>query len=196
MKRSYLILLILATPLIGSAQNDLMSFNTKRNELSKSGMLTLGSWATLNLIGSTTGLLMSKSEYYKGFHQMNILFNVVNIGLVIPSYLGAAKDDPGKHGPGESYQLQLKKEKIFVINTALDFVYITGGVRMLQRAKWDTANSDKLRGLGTSLIIQGAFLLSFDFAMTLLHSKNRKKNFDPQINLGASANGIGLRWSF
>ncbi|MBN4072728.1 hypothetical protein JYT74_01680, partial [Crocinitomix catalasitica] len=168
------LIFLICTPVQGQ---DYVSFNEKRNNLSKSGMVTLGSWAVVNLIGSTTGLLLSKGEYYKGFHQMNILFNVVNLGLAIPSYFGAKNDDPKSHTLGESYQLQLKKEKLFVINTAFDFVYITGGVRMIQRAKWDTANSDKLRGFGTSLIIQGAFLFSFDFAMTLLHSRNRKKNF-------------------
>ena len=194
MKRIFFIAFILIS--VQSFGQDLLKFNTQRNELSKKGMLTLGSWAGVNLVGSTTGLLLSETEYAKGFHQMNILFNVVNMGLAIPSYISAAKDDPSVYGPGESYRLQLKKEKIFVINTALDLVYITGGVRMLQRSKWDTEHGEKFRGLGTSLVIQGSFLFAFDFAMTLLHSKNRRKNFDPQINIGASRNGIGMRWVF
>ncbi|MCG8578036.1 MAG: hypothetical protein MI810_24365 [Flavobacteriales bacterium] len=194
-RNSIFLFLILCCGAAAQGQN-LVDFNQKRNDMSKKAMISLGSWSLLNLGGSTAGLLLSEGERAKGFHQMNILFNVVNLGLAIPGYVSAKKDDPTAYGPKESYKAQLKKEKIFLFNTAFDFTYVAGGFYLRERSKWDLEHSEKLLGLGNSLIIQGSFLIALDLTMTLLHTRNRKRNFDAHLQLSSGPNGLGAVWKF
>ena len=52
-------------------------------------MLGLGSWAGLNILGSGIGWATSTNGQNKSFHQMNVMWNVVNLGLSIPGYFRA-----------------------------------------------------------------------------------------------------------
>ena len=57
-------------------------------------MLSLGSWASANIVGSGIGWARSYSEENKYFHQMNVMWNLVNLGLAIPGYIKAKKTTP------------------------------------------------------------------------------------------------------
>lgn len=189
---SILFLLLLGS---GLYSQDLVEFNQKRTTITKRGMLSLGSWASVNLIGSTSGLLASETAYYKGFHQMNIMWNVVTIGLAIPSYIAANRENTEDYDGPTSYSIQKKKERIFAINTGLDLLYVGSGIGLMAYSNNAENNGELLRGYGASLIVQGGFLFSFDLIMTLVHHRHWKKDFDGKLNVGASANGIGLRWT-
>ena len=84
-----LILIVIALPLICSSQ--IVDFNTKRHNKDKNLMIGLGSWASINLIGSGVGWALSNNEKAKHFHQMNVMWNIVNLGIAVPSYLKAKK---------------------------------------------------------------------------------------------------------
>ena len=171
----------------------LAEYNTHRNTISKRGMLTLGSWALANISSGGIGWGVSKGKEMQSFYQMNLIWGVVNLGLAIPSYIGAAKDDPSAMNAKDSYHAQIKKEKLFLANTAFDFVYVSSGVFMRERAKWDAKNADRLKGWGNSFIMQGSFLFAFDLTMTLIHNHHRKSKFDSMINISATPYGLGLR---
>ncbi len=71
----------------------LLSFNQKRLQTNKIGMLTLGSWALFNI---GTGVLASRQATgsNKHFHQMNAYWNVANLALAGFGYYGSANSDP------------------------------------------------------------------------------------------------------
>jgi hypothetical protein len=179
---------------LGTYCQTLTDYNAEKNRISKRGMITLGSWGLASAASGGIGWAASDNKEMQAFHQMNMVWGVVNLGLAIPSYIGAAKDDPSAMDARKSYTAQIKKEKLFLVNTAFDFVYVTSGVVMRERAKWDAANADRLRGWGNSFIIQGAFLCVFDFTMTMIHNKHRKNKFESMINISATPYGMGLRW--
>ncbi len=192
MKRS-LFILVLTVGVTAQGQG-LTEYNTQKNTISKRGMLFLGAWGLGNAAAGGIGWASSNDPQMQAFHQMNLLWGAVNLGLAIPSYIGAAKDDPSAMDTRKSYSAQIKKEKLFLANTAFDLVYVSSGIFMRERAKWDLANTERLNGWGTSFIIQGSFLFAFDFAMTMIHNTHRKKKFEPMINISATRYGMGLRW--
>ena len=59
------------------------------------------------------------------------------------------------------------------MNSGLDLVYIGSGFYLYHRG--NNNNSDKLRGYGSSLIMQGAFLLLFDATMYTSEKNNGSK---------------------
>ena len=179
---------------LGLNSQTLTDYNAEKNKISKRGMVTLGCWGLASAASGGIGWAASNDPEMQAFHQMNMVWGVVNLGLAIPSYIGAAKDDPSAMDARQSYTAQIKKEKLFLANTAFDFVYITSGFFMRERAKWDAANAERLRGWGNSFIIQGSFLFALDFAMTMIHNKHRKIKFESMINISATPYGLGLRW--
>lgn len=65
-------------------------------------------------------------------------------------------------------------EKIYIFNFGLDFAYIASGFYLREKGK-STVNmntADQLKGYGTSIVIQGAFLLLMDGVMIRLHHRN------------------------
>jgi len=83
-------LILLATLIfVGNTKvffSQLNEFNTHRHQTDKKLMLTLGSWAGLNIIGSGIGWATSTNEQNKSFHQMNVMWNVVNLGLKLNGF--------------------------------------------------------------------------------------------------------------
>lgn len=74
-----------------SLAQPLLQFNQERIQKDKRLMLGLGSWASANFLVSGVGwATVPKGEAYY-FHQMNVLWNTVNIGLAIPGYFNAKK---------------------------------------------------------------------------------------------------------
>jgi hypothetical protein len=59
------------------------------------------------------------------------------------------------------------------VNGGLDLVYIGAGIYLNHRGNSD--NSDKLRGYGSGVILQGAFLLLFDATMYSSERSNGNK---------------------
>lgn len=190
----FLLFTLLCTTNLTFAQS-LEDFNLRKQKISKNGMVTLGSWALINIGTGAGGWAISNSKEWQSFHQMNLVWGAVNLGIAIPSYLGARKENPADYDAGSTYRNQLKKEKVFLANTAFDMVYVTGGFIMRERAKWDVKNRDLLNGWGNSFIVQGSFLFAFDFAMTLIHNRHRKKHLDPIINVSVGPYGPGIRWT-
>ena len=94
MKRTCFILILIAftcnsSPVVGQLQD----FNTQRYKTDQKLMLSLGSWASANIVGSGIGWARSHGEENKYFHQMNVMWNLVNLGLAIPGYIKAKKDN-------------------------------------------------------------------------------------------------------
>ena len=172
MKNVFTVILILAC-CGASAQDSLKSFNYSRNRITTTGMTVLGSWAVANIGIGAVGWANSAGGSNKYFYQMDVLWNMVNLGAAIQGFTGAQKNKNKLFTATESLKEQQKIEKIFLINGGLDLVYIGTGLFLNHRG--DISNSDQLKGYGSSIILQGAFLLFFDGTMYNAQRHNGSK---------------------
>ena len=186
-------LLILAHWSFGQFALD--EFNQQRLHLNKNGMLVLGSWALANLISSPI-LASQTSGSARSFHQMNGYWNSVNLALAGIGYFNAVKGEAFGLTLAETILEQQSIEKILLFNAGLDLAYITGGFFLKERAKNVTTNSDRLKGFGNSLILQGAFLFAFDLAFYFVHKSHAGFLFENLDSLAVHPNGVGLIWRF
>ena len=193
MKRILLVSCILFCHLT-TAQH-LEQFNKERIQLDKRLMVGLGSWATTNFIVSGIGWATVPSGEARYFHQMNVMWNTVNIGLAVPGYLKAKKANSSLSF-AETIRTQHQTEKIFLINSGLDIGYMAGGLLMRSSAKTNLIKQDQLNGYGTSLLMQGGFLFVFDLTAYMIHNHHSKKALDKLMNsIEMSSTGLGLQWN-
>ena len=157
-------------------------------------MIGVGSWASIILIGRGVGGALSNNEQAKHFHQMNVIWNMVNLGIAIPSYLNAKKQSSNLSF-FQTYNEQRRTEKIFLMNAGIDIAYISSGLILNSESKYHKDKSPLLKGFGHSLILQGSFLLIFDLVSYGIHNKNYKKNLAPILKkIDLSDNGIGIKF--
>lgn len=133
----------------------------------KTGMTVLGSWAIANLAGGLA-LRANAEGSTRYFHEMNALWNTVNLGLATAGYIGAMRlgTDGGLMAlHNEAATL----DKTLLFNAGLDLAYIAGGLYMTERSRRVGENSERWLGYGRSLMVQGAFLFLFDVGMVLVH---------------------------
>jgi hypothetical protein len=156
-----------------SAQSntELLHFNQKRLQTNKIGMITLGSWALMNI---STGAIAARQATgsNKHFHQMNAYWNVVNLALAGFGYYGSATADPALLDLFSSVKEHYGMEKILLLNTGLDAAYIATGLYLAERAKNSPTHADRLKGFGQSVMLQGSFLLAFDMVMYFIHNSH------------------------
>lgn len=193
MKRILLAIFILIS-LQYTAQS-VQKFNEERNQTDKRLMIGLGSWATTNFIASGIGWATVPNGEAHYFHQMNVMWNTVNIGLALPGYLKAKKANTALSF-SETIRTQHQTEKIFLINTGLDIGYMAGGLLLRSEAKTNSAKQDQFNGYGSSLLLQGGFLFVFDIVAYAIHNRHSKKSLEPMMNkIELSSTGLGLKWN-
>ncbi len=172
-------------------QSDINAYNRQKNKITRNGMKVLAGWSAANVIYSAiaTGQSSGTSRY---FHQMNVMWGGINLGIAALGYLGTKNKD------GMSLIESLKKqagvEKTYMFNAGLDLAYIASGFYLKERAKNTTKNPQKLKGYGESIILQGAALLLLDGVMFTLHNRHGKKLYKmmDKVQVGATGNGISL----
>jgi len=148
--------------------------DNQRIQNQKNAMLVLGTWSLGNIVSGV--ILKSQtqdSESY--FHQMNALWNSVNLGIAAMGYLKSNKEQPTSD-PMTAIEKHFQLEKSLLFNTGLDLAYITSGVWMIERSKNqnDLQKMAQWRGYGKSLIVQGSFLFLFDACFYTIASRNSK----------------------
>lgn len=167
------LLLLLVIPWDAFAQEipELTAFNQTRINYNESGMIILGSWAVGNMIWGGIGASNSTGQT-KAFHQMNIYWNSVN--LIIAGFgFWQANGEIANNDFFGTMTSQQKIEKILLFNTALDVAYMAGGMYLKERGL--RLNKDKFIGFGKSIILQGAFLFTFDALMYTFHVVHAKE---------------------
>jgi len=175
------------------AQPELRSFNEERLSINKQGMLVLGSWALANL--ATSPILASRSSgARKAFYQMNGYWNAVNLVIAGIGYYSAIGMETSGLSLAETLKEQQNIEKILLFNSALDLGYITGGFLLRERSKSVTNHSDRLKGFGNSLILQGAFLFVFDVSLYVIHLNHSEFLFNWVDQLAFNPAGFSLTW--
>lgn len=193
MKQIVVIFIVLNT--MSLKAQSLEQFNKERIQTDKHLMIGLGTWATTNFVASGIGWATVPSGEAHYFHQMNVMWNTVNIGLAIPGYLKAKKANSALTF-AETIRMQHQTEKIFLINSGLDIGYMAGGLLMRSSAKTNLIKQDQLNGYGTSLLMQGGFLFVFDLTAYMIHNHHSKKALDKLMNsIEMSSTGLGLQWN-
>ncbi|MEO0626280.1 MAG: hypothetical protein AAFY91_04785, partial [Bacteroidota bacterium] len=84
-------------------------------------------------------------------------------------------------------------QKILLFNAGLDVGYIVGGFYLQERARRPDVNSDRLRGFGKAIVLQGSFLMAFDLINYFI-ANGRTGDLD--LRLGAVGNGVGMVLTF
>jgi hypothetical protein len=193
MKNCLTLTIVLLFSGIASTQ-DILSINQERQKLQRDGMCFLTSWATINIVGGSAAFFMTGDKEWKSFHEMNVYWNTVNLGLGISGLLLNRKTRTDLNLK-ESIRAQKKVERIFLVNSAIDLLYIGGGLAM--RNYQNAKNSERMQGYGNSLILQGSFLLLFDVVEFFQHRENgyRIRPFNPNLSLSFNGNCLGLRYA-
>lgn len=114
----------------------------------------LATWGGANVI-SGAGIWLSSTKENKAFYGMNAAWGAINLAIAGVSYRQlnkAPNTDELKHN--------IKLQKILLINTGLDVLYIGAGAWMLNQGR-QQENLQWIGG-GQSIIIQGLFLAGFD----------------------------------
>jgi hypothetical protein len=175
------------------------SIAISRNRITETAMITLGSWAAANI---ATGFIIAGQTQgeTKYAWQMNAYWNFVNGGLAVMGYIRAHKAMTQKYGFAENESEQLSIEKLYAFNFGLDLAYIASGFYLREKGMNNSnqKSQDQLMGYGTSIVIQGGFLLLMDGIVLSLHHKNsvRLNKKLKNLELGAGPNGLGLSYKF
>ena len=161
-----LVLTVWFGSLLGQSLND-----QYRSELTyrRTGMIILGSWAAVNIAsGLTLRARNEGTQHY--FHEMNALWNSVNLGIAAIGYVAANKLNTPV-SPVHLFSEQAKLDQTLLFNAGLDLAYIAGGLYLTERAKNSDKNSERFTGYGRSVMMQGGFLFAFDVIMVLVHQR-------------------------
>jgi len=189
-----LFLFLLLSPLQSFAQelSQLQQFNDVRIDYNKSGMLILGSWAVGNMVWGGVGASQTTGQT-KAFHQMNMYWNSVNLIIAGFGYWQATSESPGV-GFLETMQAQNSIEKILLFNAGLDLAYIAGGLYLKERGV--RIEKDQFVGFGKSIMLQGAFLLTFDVLMYSFHTIHAKEIPTIMEHLSLGPTGFSMQIPF
>lgn len=130
------------------------------------GMVSLVTWSTTNLVGGL--YFRSKTAgSTRYFHEMNAMWNTVNLGIGVA---GLIQEFRQKQTDYPAYlRKQQKYERVFLINSGLDLIYMSVGATMV----FSNKSNERSTGYGQSLILQGGYLLLFDGLMYWIHRRNR-----------------------
>ncbi len=161
--------LIAAGPAIaGDAADAMLESFQRRQHVNRIGMTVLGGWAVGNIALGSILYLTGTGD--PAFHQMNALWNTVNLGLATAGLVQAFRATPPPT-PAREIRAQHSIEKILLFNAGLDIGYMAIGLYLMQLDEGRFAAS--YPGWGRSLILQGGFLFAFDVVMFLIHRQNR-----------------------
>ena len=159
---------VVAAPIAANTPSIIQESFDRRTQVNQVGMTVLGAWAIGNIAVGTSLAIAGVGD--PAFHQMNALWNTVNLGLATFSLIQArrALTPPTL---AKEIQAQHSIEKVLLFNAGLDLGYMATGLwlREMNSGPW----AEELPGWGNALILQGAFLFVFDLVLFAVHRRNR-----------------------
>ncbi len=179
----------LLIPTTSFAQEEWRQIAQSSQEINKKGMQVLLGWSILNISSGTYGFFKTDgSRQY--FHQMNGIWNLVNAGIAIGALSGMQNEAMGSLQ--EAYKSGQNMEKILLANAGLDVGYIAAGGFLLERGQ--RKNTERLKGYGRSVMIQGGFLLVLDVVLFSLNQQQNQELYKilEQVNVANQSVGIAI----
>ncbi len=195
MKKPFLFLWIfLLNYLSAFSQNEFSEFNRDANRTGKTAMLVLGSWGIANAAVGGIGMIHSSGESYY-FNQMSLIWGAINISIAASGYIGMKKGPP-EFSLTETIRRHYASEKIYMINAALDLVYMAAGAYCIQRGNAEPTHYDLYNGYGKSLLLQGGGLFVFDCVNTLINLRKGKQLYKILEALRFNGKTAAIFWHF
>lgn len=171
------------------------AFFAKSNAINRTGMLVMGGWAVSNMLYGGYGSAKFENDK-KYFHQMNLMWNVVNASIAGFALYKLGSTDLSAMSAEQMMAKHNQTQNLYIINAGLDLLYIAGGAYMVQVSGKNEKHRDRLKGYGQSVVLQGGFLLVFDLALFLIQ-QNHEKNFVAAASFVSLTNqGITLSLQF
>lgn len=186
-----ILFLLMSYNLLGQ-NKDFLDMTIAHLESQKNGMMVLGAWGIGNAVIGSLGLYRSNNPESKAFHQMNLGWGIINTAIAGYGYFSAMQNVNLSGQPLDLLNANQSLKSILLLNTGLDVSYIIGGFYLIERSKSSIDMTERLKGFGKSLILQGAFLFVFDVGMYLHFNKSTKDI----IQLFSAQQQIGVLYKF
>lgn len=180
-----------ATAQLSDPPTTLRQFSEQRIRHQKTLGLTLGGYALANIAVGSIAAGQSSGEA-KEFHKMNVYWNLFNLGIAGAGLLGSRKRTADGETLADAVRQHENMKQILLLNTGLDVAYVIGGAYLRQRADTHPDNADQLRGYGSSVMVQGGFLLAFDLVNYLIFKNRGDKQEKLLLQAGPSGIGVAL----
>jgi len=193
--KTMVLLFFLSTGLLAYSQQDSVRFYEKSRSINITGMYVLGSWALLNIASGGAGWYRGEAAN-RYFHQMNVMWNTVNLAIAGFSIVSQYAAPISLLSPAELAEKHLTTERLYLINAGLDVLYMGTGIGLKAWSEKNSRHQYRLNGYGNSLLLQGAFLLVFDAAMYLIQHTRRISfgNVQPELVLGLQSFSLQIRF--
>jgi hypothetical protein len=148
------------------------------------------------MIGSAFATKTTNTEM-RYFHQMNVLWNGINLGFAALGYWGAGLEKIKNPTLSAVLKHQGGSEKTYMLNIGLDVAYVAGGLYMTERSK-SRLNPAKLKGYGNDVMVQGSFLFLFDIANYMIHHHHGKQldRLIDKVQLRGGPGAMSLAYRF
>lgn len=192
---------VVATLVKGQSAKDpegaLKTFQVRSRQMSAVQMGILAGWAGGNFVASGVGIFTSKGQE-RYFHLGNVVWNTVNMSLALPALIVKPKTDFSTDY-AQVLRSQKRTELIYLLNGGLDFLYAGTGFWLMKNAETAQWRPELQKGIGRSLVMQGLFLLGFDFTNYLIHAVHDRRRLRPlqaHFRCTVTASSAGLRWYF
>jgi hypothetical protein len=185
---------LLIFPFTAYGQAHYTAYYGESQRVNNIGMVVLGSWALANIsIGAYGWSHYSGQRSY--FHQMNLFWNTVNLGIAGFALYSNLTTDYALLSGEELMEMQYKTQRLYLINAALDVGYVATGFFLKYLAPKYPKNEWRLQGYGNSVILQGSFLFVFDLVMYGLQHSHRA-GFLNQLSLSPMHQALGIALAF
>jgi hypothetical protein len=126
---------------------------------------------------------------------MNLFWNVVNLSIAGFALYNNQRFDYLSVEGSELLAKHQQTEKILLINAFLDVGYIGGGLLLRHFGNQSEKRKDLMKGYGSSLILQGGFLLVFDAVMYGI-MRSHRMGFLQSMNLSMGPDLFELQMVF
>lgn len=165
----------------------IIAINKDRIKSQKQAMTVLLGWSFGNSTSSAFGLLSNNQERARAFHEMNILWNSVNISIAMLGLISAKKEIPTGNALSTIKSFH-QLEQAYLFNSGLDLAYVMSGLYLTELGR--NRNSERLIGMGNSIMLQGGFLFVFDL-VKYIQTRNKTKGLYKLLqNTGFNGNGF------
>lgn len=167
----------------------LRDFSEQRIRHQKTLGVALGGFALANIAAGAVGAGQTSGET-RYFHQMNLYWNLFNLGIAGAGLLGSRRKNADTETLADAVRQHENMKQILLVNAGLDVAYVLGGAYLRERANSHPDKADRQRGYGKSIMVQGGFLLAFDLVNYFIfkHRGDRQE----RLLLAATPDGLGV----
>jgi hypothetical protein len=187
-----LLLLLMASTVQG--QSEYVEYYGQSLRINNMGMAVLGSWALANISVGAYGWSQNTGQRAY-FHQMNLFWNTVNLSIAGFALYSNLTSDYALLSGEELLSKQLKTQRLYLINAAIDVGYVSAGFLLRHLSTKNPKNELRLRGYGNSVILQGSFLFVFDLVMYGV-LQNQRLDFLQYLSFSPMQDAYGLALTF